>query len=219
MVKHASRQTNTRERLLAAGLRLLEDAGPEALQARRVAAEIGASTMAVYTHFGGMTGLLESVAEEAFSRFSAAMAAVPRSDDPMADLFRVGRAYREYALANPQRYRLMFGPTAPGTPYRPGVDLTTARTPNPLRDPAFGQLLELIERMIAAGRIRADPALDVAGRLWSLTHGVVTLEITGYFGTGGNTFGQILGPAFVDLFVGMGDERARVESSLRSALA
>ena len=53
--------SSPRERLVEAGTRLLERDGPEALQARKVAAEIGASTMAVYTHFGGMNGLLEAI--------------------------------------------------------------------------------------------------------------------------------------------------------------
>ena len=54
----ASMSSSPRERLVEAGTRLLERDGPEALKARKVAAEIGVSTMAVYTHFGGMNGLL-----------------------------------------------------------------------------------------------------------------------------------------------------------------
>jgi AcrR family transcriptional regulator len=42
--------------------------------ARKVAAEIGASTMAVYTHFGGMNGLLEAIIAASFERFGAALA-------------------------------------------------------------------------------------------------------------------------------------------------
>jgi len=54
----ASMSSSPRERLVEAGTRLLERDGLEALKARKVAAEIGVSTMAVYTHFGGMNGLL-----------------------------------------------------------------------------------------------------------------------------------------------------------------
>jgi hypothetical protein len=43
----ASMGSSPRERLVEAGTRLLERDGPEALKARKVAAEIGASTKAV----------------------------------------------------------------------------------------------------------------------------------------------------------------------------
>jgi AcrR family transcriptional regulator len=70
----ASMSSSPRERLVGAGTRLLERDGPEALKARKVAAEIGASTMAVYTHFGGMNGLLEAIIAASFERFGAALA-------------------------------------------------------------------------------------------------------------------------------------------------
>ncbi|OHU95675.1 TetR/AcrR family transcriptional regulator [Mycobacterium talmoniae] len=199
-----------RERLVEAGTRLLEQAGPEALQARKVAAEIGASTMAVYTHFGGMNGLLEAIVAAAFERFGAALASAPTTDDPMADFFVMGYAYREFALASPQRYRLMFGLAAPQQ-FHPD---TAAM---PVAAATFQQLVTAVERIVATGRIRADDAVDLAGRVWSMVHGVVLLELTGTFGHDGRALSHILGPMTVDLFVGMGDDRQNAERSLRRA--
>ncbi|RJO68472.1 TetR/AcrR family transcriptional regulator [Nocardia panacis] len=207
----------TRDRLIEAGIRLLEQYGPEALQARRIAAEVGASTMAVYTHFNGMGGLMQSVVAEALTRFGAALAAAERSDDPVADFFRMGMAYRDYAMANPQRYRLMFGLTPPWNGCDTDIDITTQGIPG---DATFAQLTEIVERMIAAGRLHGDSSvLDLAGRIWALTHGVVMLELAGYFGAGDRAITDILLPASVDLIVGMGDERGRAEQSLHSALS
>jgi AcrR family transcriptional regulator len=73
--------SSPRERLVEAGTRLLERDGPEALKARKVAAEIGASTMAGYTHFGGMNGLLEAIIAASFEWFGAALASAPTTDD------------------------------------------------------------------------------------------------------------------------------------------
>ncbi len=58
--------SDVRERLIDGGIRLLERDGPQALSVRNLAAEVGTSTMAVYTHFGGMTGVIDAVASEAF---------------------------------------------------------------------------------------------------------------------------------------------------------
>jgi AcrR family transcriptional regulator len=104
-----------RVRLLEVAARLLAEEGPGALSARRVAAEVGASTMAVYTHFGGMRELVRGVAREGFARLAAHLAQVPRSDDPVADIARQGMAYRATALENPHLYAVMFGSASLGT--------------------------------------------------------------------------------------------------------
>ncbi|MDI3313061.1 MAG: TetR/AcrR family transcriptional regulator [Mycobacterium sp.] len=208
-----------RERLIEAGIRLLEREGPQALQARKVAAEIGASTMAVYTHFGGMTGLLDAIAGEAFARFAQALTEIPRTEDPVADFFAMGAAYRRFALAHPQRYQLIFGISSPETITRKRTDLTVTGsvTGGASRAASFEALLSVVRRMIAAGRIRDDGELAIAGRLWSLIHGAVMLEIAGFFGHEGHGLTQILGPMTVDLLVGMGDDRAKTIASMLAA--
>lgn len=197
-----------RDRLIEAGTRLLESEGPESLQARKVAAEIGASTMAVYTHFGGMNGLLEAIVSAAFERFGAALASAPKTDDPMADFFVMGHAYRQFALASPQRYRLMFGLAAPQKLHVPEMPVATA---------TFDQLVTAVERIVATGRIRADDTVDLAGRIWSMIHGVVLLELVGTFEQDGRALTHILSPMTIDMFVGMGDSRESAELSLRRA--
>jgi AcrR family transcriptional regulator len=201
-----------RERLVEAGTRLLERDGPEALQARKVAAEIGASTMAVYTHFGGMNGLLEAIIAASFERFGAALASAPTTDDPMADFFAMGYAYRTFALANPQRYRLMFGLASPRLFVAPTADIAVGAA-------TFDQLVNAVGRIVASGRIRNDDVIDLAGRVWSMIHGVVLLEIVGTFGHDGGALTQILGPMTIDMFVGMGDDRERTDNSISRAIA
>src|ERR1700752_2287110 len=120
---------DARGRLIEAGIRLLEQQGPQSLQVRKVAAEVGASTMAVYTNFGGMPGLIDAIAGEAFARFGRALTEVPETDDPVADFIAMGIAYRGFALANPQRYQLIFGIGSPDEPTdRPDMTVTGTTT-------------------------------------------------------------------------------------------
>ena len=77
---------------------MLEESGPEALQARKLTAEVGTSTQAVYTLFGGMPGLFEAIVADGFARFARHVAAVPETDDPVADFFTKGWAYCDWAL-------------------------------------------------------------------------------------------------------------------------
>jgi AcrR family transcriptional regulator len=206
-----------REQLIEAGIRLLEEAGPEALQARRVAAEVGASTMTVYTHFDGMPGLLEAIVGEAFARFGAALASIAPTDDAIADFLVMGYNYRQYALANPQRYLLMFGLT-PGQTGKPlGHNLIDEPITGIAGD-TFEQLVTVVERMITTERIRHDPPRHAAARIWGLIHGVVILELTGQLGTEPHAATTVLLPATLDLLAGMGAERARLELSAQQAV-
>jgi AcrR family transcriptional regulator len=213
-------ESDPRERLIEAGIRLLEQHGPQALRARKVAAEVGASTMAVYTNFGGMAGLIDAIAGEAFTRFARALTEVPQTEDPVADFLAMGIAYRRFALANPQRYQLIFGI---GSPWEPTdrKDVTVTATTNDRTDKAasFEALVHAVRRMVGAGRIRDDGELPIAGRMWSLIHGAVTLELAGFFGHEDYGPVYVVGPLMLDVLVGMGDDRDKAIQSMTSAVA
>jgi AcrR family transcriptional regulator len=208
------------EQLIEAGIRVLERDGLAALSARKLAAETGTSTMAVYTHFGGMTGLIDAIASEAFARFTRALTEVSATDDPVADFMVMGVHYRNFALANPQRYQLMFGASA-GSLQGDRTDLTVTGSVTGRSEYAvsFEALVHLVRRMIAAGRIRDDGEWPIAGRLWSVTHGAVLLEMAGFFGHEGHGISQILSPLIIDILVGMGDDREKTNQSLAAAAA
>ncbi len=207
-----------REQLIDGGIRVLERDGVSALSARKLAAETGTSTMAVYTHFGGMTGLIDAIAGEAFARFTRALTEVEQTDDPVADFVVMGFHYREFALANPQRYQLMFGTSAESL-NRFHADVTVTGSASDRADfgVSFDALVTVVRRMVDAGRIRDDGDSVTAGRLWSVTHGAVLLEMAGFFGRENHGLTEILTPLVVDLLVGMGDDRERVLESFAKA--
>src|SRR4051812_45545365 len=183
MTSRRSAQADQRTRLLDVALRRLEESGPEALQARRLTAEIGASTQALYTLFGGMPALFEAIVTEGFVRFAAHVDAVPETDDPVADFFRQGRAYVEWALAHPQLYRLMFGLTGGDLRLHSGLELTLS---GPMANFPEGQaaadvMVRSLERVKASGRIGPVNTALAAGQALSATHGYVLLQIGGGF--------------------------------------
>ena len=97
-----------RDALIEAAARLLAREGPSALTARRLAAQVSTSTMALYTHFGSMDGLRRAVRTECFARLTDYFDSVPVTRDPVADLAALGWAYCFNAVANPQLYRAVF---------------------------------------------------------------------------------------------------------------
>ena len=218
--KSAAQVPDTRTRLLEGALRLLSTEGPDALQVRRIAAEVGSSTMTVYTHFGSMVELCNAVIKEGLVRFGDAVGAVGHSDDPIADLFAQGVAYREFALNNAHLYRMMFGVSTPKTNQESIQDLTVEDSPTAIPEgkSAFGLLAEVAARAAREGRITTSDSVGVAAQIWSAIHGYVLLEMAGFFGTEGNGTGEVLLPLTIGLLVGAGDERARAESSFQAAL-
>jgi len=211
---------STKERLIEAGLRVIETEGAEALNARKLAAEIGASTTTVYTHFGGMAGLYEALVRQTFIRFGEALTAVERTDDPVVDLLTLGVAYREFALASPQRYRLMFGVTGLGSGALVAQDLTAGGAPSGLAEATatFDQLREAVQRALDAGRIHGDDATAIAGQFWSTIHGFVLLEMSGFFGTEGHGVTTVLAPHAENLLIGLGDDPEKAREATRRIL-
>lgn len=214
-----SSQEDQRARLFRVALAALETSGPEALRARALTAEIGASTQAIYTLYGGMPGLFDALIADGFVRLAQHVEAAPQSDDPVADFFAQGGNYADWALTNPQCYRLMLGLTE-GLHERIGLKMTTAgmRTNIPEGRAAAAIMVNSLDRVIKAGRVRPVDPIIAAGQFLSATHGYVLLESAGAFGREGHGL-QIIGALATNLMVGLGDTREAAERSLIAATA
>jgi AcrR family transcriptional regulator len=220
-------ERNVRDELLRAAVDILNEHGPDALQTRKIASAAGTSTMAVYTHFGGMPALIAAVAEEGLRQFDAAMT-MPPTSDPVADLMATGIAYRRYAIERPHMYRLMFGSTSAHGINAPAHDvLTLSVTEIDDHYPSFAHVVRGVHRSMLAGRIgggSSDSASDdatvvaVAAQFWAAIHGFVMLELAGYYGAQGSAVGPVLAALTTNLLVALGDSPERVRQSQRSAV-
>ena len=157
-----------RSALIETAARIVATEGRASLTLRRLAKEVGTSTMAVYTHFGSMDELRREVRREGFARLRARLASVKETKDPVADVTLLGAAYYLSATASPNLYRAMFldGPVDE-------ADVDTGLD-------TFMYLVKGIARCLEAGRFpRAsspEPA-DLALELWAITHGMVSLQL------------------------------------------
>ena len=93
----------------AANVILVRD-GADALSLRAIAAEVGVSHMAPYSHFKNKKELVQAVAFAGFKQMSAAMEGVKASyNKPEKLILEYGVACLEFAINNAQLYRLMLG--------------------------------------------------------------------------------------------------------------
>lgn len=142
-------------------------AAREPVTVRALAQRAGTSTMAVYTHFGGLTGLWRAVRQEGFQRLAQRLAGVERTADPIRDLAALSSAYLGNGVSNPALYRAMFDAVADLE--NPGV-----------ADRSFMALVECATRARDSGRFADDTdPLAVATQLWASGHGLLMLTLTG----------------------------------------
>jgi AcrR family transcriptional regulator len=190
-----------RLRLIEAAAAML--AAREPVSLRSLVQRCGASTMAVYTHFGGMEGLWRAVRQEGFTRLARRLDGVETSADPVRDLAALGAAYLGNALDHPPLYRVMFDAAA---------DLEDPAA----ADRAFRTLVSGAARARDAGRLltATDPQ-RLATEYWAAGHGLAMLVLSGVLPAEAVA---VHGPALaVGLLVGAGDDRERCEVSVRSA--
>ena len=162
-----------RELLTAAEAVLVRD-GPGGLTVRAVAAEAGIAPMGVYNRLGGKDGLVDALLIRGFDRLRASLEAA-MSDTAETDLrtrfVSCGLSYRQFALANPHFYAIMFEDAIPHERDNPEV-VEHARA-------TFGALVRIVELASAVGVLAAPDPVEAAQQIWSAVHGATALELKG----------------------------------------
>jgi len=174
----------------------------EPVTLRALVAGTGVSTMAVYTHFGGMPGLWRAVRQEGFTRLAAELGSVRITHDPIRDLMSYGAAYMRNAFAHPDLYRAMFNAE---------FDL---EDPKAAAD-TFAVLISCAARAKERGRLadQVDPEA-VATRFWAFGHGLAMLVLNGILPR--RALDDHVTPMATALLVAAGDEAERCRRSVRA---
>ncbi|MCU1385830.1 MAG: DNA-binding transcriptional repressor FabR [Acidobacteria bacterium] len=158
--------------LVDTAVRMIEEAGVDALTLRGVGSRVGVSRTALYRHFDDKQALLARVAAEGFKRFHHALAsAAAKADASGGDpLPAMAAAYARFARCHPSHYQTMFSGVLTDGKQDPDLQRSGAA--------AFDVLVGAIRRGQARGRIRAGDPLQLAEITWALSHGIATLGMT-----------------------------------------
>ena len=181
-----------------AALAQLAQGGPAAVSISAIGKQLGVSGPALYRYFASRDELLTELAIDAYRDLAGALAAASRAGQgPGTRLAAAARAYRSWALEQPHRYRLLFGPPLPGydAHAQPLIDAAQAAM-----NVLLGTLGEAGEQATAppeplASQLAAwagpydhlaGPAVALGAILaWSRLHGFVSLEIAGNYASMG----------------------------------
>lgn len=161
-----------RGRLVEAASHLFAERGRDAVSMRELASALGVSAMTPYRYFKDKDEILAAVRTRAFDQFAQTLEDVwadTQGDGP-ARSAAVGRAYADFAFANPEAYRLMFDVVQGGEDQYPELVRATER--------ARHTMTRHLEPLIEAGLVEGDR--DVIGHaLWAMMHGAIELEMAG----------------------------------------
>ncbi len=152
-----------------AGLAMLKERAMDDLGLREVARAVGVSATALYRHFPDKDALLAALAGEGMARLGAAQAtAQRRAGSGVAGFNATGRAYIDFALANPGLFRLMFS-------CRPGAAASGAEAPGmATQAPPMVLLRENVAALLKQ-EVDSEAVTILCLRSWGLVHGLAVL--------------------------------------------
>ncbi len=175
--------------------------GPTALSLNGIAKAMGMSGPAMYRYFASRDELLATLVTESYEDLAhtlEAAAAAAQDKPPEKRLRATTNAYRAWARSSPHRYRLVFGSTYGSGELDPDriipaaarsmavllTDLSGLHPTQPapkIKDAALRREIQRWGKVRAGGAI-SDPGVLLLGLLaWSRMHGIVSLEIEGFY--------------------------------------
>jgi len=201
-----------RERLRAETLAEIKDAaltqvaeqGAPALSVRAVARAIGMSPAGLYRYYEGRDALLTDLITDAYNSLADEVEAAidAFADRPTIERFLAGvRAYRRWAVGEPNRFLLIFGTPVPGYAAPEGGPTVDANrrmgeaffrlagegwAKGELRPPQLSRETTRGEDLLAGDIRRSVPDFpaELVPRMmgaWAGWHGLISLEVTNQF--------------------------------------
>ncbi|MFF1909010.1 TetR/AcrR family transcriptional regulator [Kitasatospora sp. NPDC058218] len=181
-------RTQVRAEITRRAWEQIATAGASALSLNAIAKQMGMSGPALYRYFASRDDLITELVREAYRSLAETLRAAAATG---ADLAGLARALRDWALADPQRYLLVYGTPVPG--YHAPADITAisseimttlldacaALAPAGAATPLGAYLAD--HRDWAAGHPAPPEALHRFLSVWTRLHGVLSLELAGHF--------------------------------------
>jgi AcrR family transcriptional regulator len=167
---------NLRAALVDAGAELARTSGPDGVVLREVARRTGVSHNAAYRHFTDRDELLSAIADLANEQLERAMrrrlgevTQTEPASRARARLRATGRAYVEFALAEPGLFNVAFCP---------------AGSAEHAREEAAPYILlgQVLDELVEVGALSPDGRLGADVVCWSAVHGFSVLLLDGPLG-------------------------------------
>lgn len=159
-----------RKRILHAAMTMFLEEGYDKTSIRNIAEKIEYSPATLYLYFKDKDELLYEVQKEAFIQLHETFLKDITSGEPLEQLRQICRSYVRFGLNNPELYDLMFIIRAP-------MNVVEEKEAWENGTDAFGTLIGILQRCIENKLIRYNDVMIAALSVWSMTHGLVSLDV------------------------------------------
>ncbi|MGE0668106.1 MAG: TetR/AcrR family transcriptional regulator [Sphingomonadales bacterium] len=160
-----------RDQLCAVATRRFASLGYEGVTIRGLAAEIGCSPMTPYSYFRDKEEIFAAVRAAAFERLGdACELAAESAPDDLARADALARAYLDFAVSEPDAYKIMFELSQPDDDAYPELVRQVERCRQFMMQPT--------EIMVREGILEGDPG-KLSQLFWAGIHGVIVLHMAG----------------------------------------
>jgi AcrR family transcriptional regulator len=182
-------KNNTAKKIIAAGRRLLDSEGSDAVTMRRIAQAVGITAMAIYRHYSDREALLKALADEGFRELAACLARSRSSGSVEDRLMRLADIFLEHALENPRLFELMFLKPRPGARRFP-EDFESGESPT------ANFIAEVVRQGMQEGYFREDDVWEIVFETGALSHGLIMLFLGGRMGMSAARFRKLYRRSF-----------------------
>jgi AcrR family transcriptional regulator len=159
--------------LIQAGIDILAHEGVHGLSLRKVARQAGVSHAAPYSHFADKQGLIAAISTAGYDRIRESVERVSQAyeHDPLQLLVRTGWEYVQFALEDPDLFRITFSGVVEKEKDYPALVEAAQKS--------FGLFVQIVAGCQAEGILRAGPADLTALCVWASIHGILILRLDG----------------------------------------
>lgn len=159
-----------RAKIIDAATNMFMNEGYEKTSIRNIAEKIEYSPATIYLYYKDKDELLYEVQKQAFGQLEEVFAKEATSKDPWERLTQICHSYVRFGKANPEMYDLMFLMRAP---------MNSIKENEPWRNNAdsFVVLVNCLTECMEQGLLRFDDVMLAAFSVWSMGHGLVSLDV------------------------------------------
>ncbi|MCF7933951.1 MAG: TetR/AcrR family transcriptional regulator [Spirochaetia bacterium] len=154
------RQRFSQQTIIDAAIRVIREQGPEALNARKLAGELGCSTQPLYSLFSSMEEIEQAVITACLP---IPMEYMLGAEDRESQFLSIGMGYLQFAESEPGIFRLLF------TSGKVQWDFTAG-------NPYFAPLLEKMRRDCFLASLTDGKLFSLLSKMFIFTHGLCTLQ-------------------------------------------
>lgn len=204
--RRARLRAETTAEIKSVALALMASGGPDAITLRAIAREMGMTANAIYGYFATRDDLVTTLINDVYTALADAVDTAWETGAPLDPAARIqswATAFRDWSLAHPEGFRLIYGDPVPGYQTPEGgaapdaarrvctglAGLAAAAWPHARHLYATSEFEwsdfdpGLLDKVRPAFPELPPAAVALALRIWGRLHGLVSLEVYGHLRT------------------------------------